>query len=151
VSECKNCLKETSNPKYCSSSCAAQINNRLSKKRKLKRECSLCDKLIRSNRKYCESCFIVASSAVDMTLEEATYDKHHRSSAFALVRSRARSTEKAKTTKACEHCGWDRHVEVCHKKPISDYPLSTMISEINSEDNLLILCPNCHWLFDHKS
>jgi predicted HNH restriction endonuclease len=24
-----------------------------------------------------------------------------------------------------------------------------MISEINKPENLIILCPNCHWEFDH--
>jgi len=86
----------------------------------------------------------------DLTLEEAIYQKHHKSSAFALVRSRARATKKATMTNACEKCGWDKHVEVCHKKPISEFPKTALLSEINSEDNLLILCPNCHWMFDHS-
>lgn len=149
---CISCGKETNNPKFCSRSCAARTNNKLQVKRKLEGTCHLCASRIMSSRKYCKKCFSRRPNAMkDMTLEEAIYEKHHKSSAFALVRSRARATKKAMETKACERCGWDKHVEVCHKKPISEYPKTTLVSEINSEDNLLILCPNCHWLFDHPT
>lgn len=49
----------------------------------------------------------------------------------------------------CEECGYDKHVEIAHIKSISSFREDTMISEINSFDNLKILCPNCHWEFDH--
>lgn len=149
---CNGCGKETINPKYCSRSCAATANNKVQVKRSLEGTCHSCACPIRSSRKYCKECFTRRPGAMqDMTLGEAIYDKHHPSSAFALVRSRARATKKATLTKVCERCGWDKHVEVCHKKPISEYPKTALLSEINSEDNLLILCPNCHWLFDHPA
>lgn len=50
----------------------------------------------------------------------------------------------------CEECGYDKHVEVAHIKSISSFPEDSMISEINSLDNLKLLCPNCHWEFDHQ-
>lgn len=148
---CVTCGKETKNPKYCSRSCAASTNNKVQVKRSLEGKCHLCDSPIMSSRKYCKKCFSRRPNAMkDLTLEEAIYQKHHKSSAFALVRSRARATKKATMTNACEKCGWDKHVEVCHKKPISEFPKTALLSEINSEDNLLILCPNCHWMFDHS-
>lgn len=36
----------------------------------------------------------------------------------------------------------------CHIKAIKLSIKSTRISEINSLDNLIALCPNCHWEFD---
>jgi len=84
-----------------------------------------------------------------MTLQEAIYWKHHKSSAFALVRSRARASEKMKKIKSCEICGYSKHVQACHKKPISSFSLNTKISIINENDNIMCLCPNCHWEYDH--
>jgi heterodisulfide reductase subunit B len=84
-----------------------------------------------------------------LTLGEAIYEQLHKSSAFALVRSRARAVFKDHP-QICQTCGYDKHVEICHKKAIKDFPHTALVSEINSPDNLLMLCPNCHWEFDHS-
>lgn len=49
----------------------------------------------------------------------------------------------------CAICGYDKHVEVAHIKPVSDFNDDTKISEINSLDNLIGLCPNHHWEYDN--
>jgi hypothetical protein len=49
----------------------------------------------------------------------------------------------------CSKCGYDKHIEVCHIKSIKDFDLETPISVINSLDNLMLLCPNCHWEKDY--
>lgn len=51
--------------------------------------------------------------------------------------------------KKCAICGYDKHVEIAHIKPVSEFDDNTLISEINSIDNLIALCPNHHWEFDH--
>lgn len=51
---------------------------------------------------------------------------------------------------SCSVCGYDKHVHICHIKPISSFDETSTLSEINSPDNLIILCPNCHWEFDHN-
>ena len=51
----------------------------------------------------------------------------------------------------CAHCGYDKHVEIAHVKPVSSFPQTALLLEINSRSNLLHLCPNCHWEFDHPS
>lgn len=84
--------------------------------------------------------------APDMTLAEAKYTKHHKSSAWNLVRARARA---ASPESPCQNCGYDKHTEVCHIKDISTFSEDTLISVVNSPDNLVRLCPNCHWEFDH--
>lgn len=50
--------------------------------------------------------------------------------------------------KKCK-CGYDKHVEVCHIKAIKDFDIDAPINEINSIDNLELLCPNCHWEKDN--
>lgn len=49
----------------------------------------------------------------------------------------------------CFVCGYDKYTEVCHKKSVSSFPGSATLDEINSLDNLISLCPNCHWEFDN--
>lgn len=85
------------------------------------------------------------------TLAEAKikYSKYVPAAAYNLVRARARSVIARLGIKACQTCGYDRHVEVAHKKPIGSFPPETPIDEINAPENLLVLCPNCHWEFDH--
>ena len=84
-----------------------------------------------------------------MTLDKAIYKKHHRSSAYGLVRIRARAYAKKLGFKSCSKCGYDKHVEIAHIKPISSFPLTALVSEINNKDNIMPLCPNCHWEFDN--
>ena len=50
----------------------------------------------------------------------------------------------------CMKCGYDKHVEVCHIKPIRQFSEDTLLSVINDKTNLLLLCPNCHWEYDNK-
>ena len=52
------------------------------------------------------------------------------------------------TGKGCFCCGFPLE-QVCHIKDISEFSPDTPICEVNAEDNLIVLCPNCHWLFDH--
>jgi len=49
----------------------------------------------------------------------------------------------------CVRCGYDKHIEVCHRRSLASFPDDTPISVVNSLDNLVGLCPNHHWEFDH--
>ena len=156
IVKCKNCEKKfekrqteinRSKNHYCSRRCAAIVNS--TGRNKKTKKCENCNELILSNRKKCPKC-IENFKPVDYTLSEAIYDKHHKSSAFALVRTRARTIAKNLGMNKCKKCGYDKHVEIAHIKPISSFPLDTKISEINNSKNLMPLCPNCHWEFDHQ-
>ena len=46
-------------------------------------------------------------------------------------------------------CGYYKHIEICHIKPIRDFPLDTPILEVNDLSNLIGLCPTHHWEFDN--
>lgn len=52
---------------------------------------------------------------------------------------------------ACQVCGYDKHVELAHIKPVSAFDNSETLGTINSENNLLVLCPNHHWEFDKQN
>lgn len=49
----------------------------------------------------------------------------------------------------CANCGYDKTVNVCHIKAVSDFDDEATIGEINALSNLIGLCPNCHWEYDH--
>lgn len=46
-------------------------------------------------------------------------------------------------------CGYDRHVDICHKRDIADFPDNTLLKTVNHIDNLVALCPTHHWEFDN--
>ena len=73
----------------------------------------------------------------------------HPSWSNTHIRSFARSWFRYKTKLPCAHCGYDKHVELAHIKDIASFPDDALLSEVNSEDNIIQLCPNCHWEFDN--
>lgn len=134
---------------YCSRSCA----NKGSPKRKKTKKCKICKALIFSDKKRCPECIknYIPKFSDSYKISEVIYTNHHKSSTFALIRTRARAIAKKLGWKSCKHCGYDKHIEICHIKPIKDFSEDSLISEVNHIDNLLPLCPNCHWEFDHKN
>ncbi len=109
-----------------------------------------CGEPIHNKSKTCRRCKISKeqSKADNFTLGDKRYDKL-ASSRYGYIRYRARMMGKVLDFKSCRNCGYDKHFEVCHIKSVSDFTDSTLISEINNPDNLIPLCPNCHWEFDN--
>lgn len=140
---------------FCSQSCSAKYHNSnptpriLKGRKKLQGSCINCQTPININRKYCKTCRPIFWNRQDITIGELIYSKGHRSNAFNHIRGRARTVAKNLGFKSCLNCGYDKHIEVCHKRDISDFPETAHISEVNSPDNLIPLCPNCHWEFDN--
>lgn len=147
MNKCLFCDIETKNKKYCSKSCSAKVNNLKPKRAKKQWHCKDCNVEVTHRRQFCDDCDPRCKG--DITLDEAIYKKHHRSSAFALVRSRARSVVKHEPA-VCEKCGYSKHVEVAHIKAVASFSGDTMLSVINDRSNLMLLCPNCHWEMDHN-
>ena len=151
--KCQHCEAETSNPKFCSRSCSTKFNNKAKPKRKPKpRHCSTCGKdfLISSHHyrsKRCPECF-VAPQTVGEIRKQLHLKNKHPSWIHAVVRQRARHAHKDKP-RICANCGYSLHVECCHIKPISSFPNEARVDEVNSDENVVLLCRNCHWEFDH--
>lgn len=149
---CVNCQTTTNNPKFCSMSCAAKYNNKLKPKRvKLPKLCKKCGSEVDRSRyaKLCSSCR--PNKGQDLSLSDALYRDNGQWNQYTLIRTRARAVAKQNNMNKCTKCGYDKHVEIAHIKPISSFPDTAMISEINHISNLMALCPNCHWEFDHPS
>ena len=147
--KCLNCNIETENPRFCSRSCSTSYANRNSPKRLKTKLCGNgCGAKILSSRTYCPACKNLGVNN-KVSIESVIYKDHHRSSSYALIRSRARAIMKNKP-QVCAKCGYNKHVEVAHVKSISEFTKETLLEEVNAIPNLMLLCPNCHWEFDNK-
>ena len=160
---CKNCginLMGIWQTTFCSRSCSARYNNVHFPKRKLKKiYCISCQtEIIRKSykdgirTKYCDQCrsFVRSKELLEnQCLRDVKgkrqYQKHSR------IRDHARSKYlKSNNPKYCIYCGYNKHFDVCHIKAVASYSEDTLVSEINSFDNLMALCKNHHWELDHK-
>lgn len=66
------------------------------------------------------------------------------------IREHSRAVyNRAKMPRACVVCSYNKHIEVAHIKPVSEFDNNETIAVINSLDNLVALCPNHHWEFDN--
>jgi hypothetical protein len=159
MNTCKNCGNPTKNPNYCSRSCSAKSTNKAFPKRKTARKCIVCGDSVASYRNsrcpvhHNEYMLTRFDYIKELTLEEYqskdSLKNLHPSSKNVHIRLLARTHFKDLRSKPCANCGYDKHVELCHIKPIREFSLTSKIKDINSYDNLIQLCPNCHWEFDN--
>jgi 5-methylcytosine-specific restriction endonuclease McrA len=161
MNKCLQCGKETINPKFCSRNCSATYtNSKFPKRIKTPHYCKICGKEIQKSgtyyKKICITCKTDRKSYSD-AIKNTTISEYkdklkrrnvHPSWLYGEIRGFARSWNK-NLPKKCMHCGYDKHVELCHIIPLSKFPDNTLLKEANSEDNIFILCPNCHWEFDN--
>ena len=50
----------------------------------------------------------------------------------------------------CIICGYNKHIDVAHIVAVKDFSDDTLLQVINHIDNLIALCPNHHWEYDHN-
>lgn len=146
------CEMKNSKNLFCSQSCAGSFNNKLHIKRVTIKTCVKCNKpLINTRKQYCLDCAkLHARNTIDKTIEETMTGKDFAANRFREIRRQARTILKNEK-KICKNCGYDKHVEVCHKTAISSFPKETPVREVNNLGNLMFLCPNCHWEHDYQN
>jgi len=149
VAVCPVCGQKTRNPKFCSRSCVAKLNNILVPKRRPGGRCCLCGSPVALRARYCaehKPNKTVHRSQPLGAFQELTRVAAHR---WSRVRMDARRKYHAAFPQKCVHCGYAKHIDVCHKRSLASFPDDTPLAVVNSLDNLVGLCPNCHWEFDH--
>ena len=112
--------------------------------------CRMCGVSIRNGKTgLCKSCLWIqmilnTGKLTKIELVKGSYTPRNR---YQCIRNHAHNCMKKiyKHEIKCAVCGYMSHVELCHKKPIGDFPDTALLSEINSESNLVYLCPNHHW------
>jgi hypothetical protein len=146
---CQNCGRETRNPKFCSRSCAASHNNIRIPKRHPEGKCFVCEAPIPARQKFCPEHRLNKPLDRSQPIRLIADRSEHPACRHARLRQDARRQYLQAFPSTCVRCGYDKHIEVCHKRSLTSYPLDTPISVVNSLENLVGLCPNCHWEFDH--
>lgn len=131
--------------KFCNQSCSAKHSNH---NRTVTKMCK-CGNLILKREKECETCKqkrrIHTKTKNDLFAENKSWQ-----TVGSAIRKDANFVfEKHGRPRVCTACGYNIHTEICHIRPVSDFPNDALIDDINAPDNLVALCPNCHWEFDN--
>lgn len=136
---------------FCSEKCSSKFDDFVKPTGELNSECKSCFSPISSCYTWCSDCAENLSEKIkrpDMTIGELK-EKFPYPAWRKKTSLQGRKTVRD-TPNKCHHCEYDKHVEVCHIKPVQDFPSDAMyISEINAPQNLLKLCPNHHWEMDY--
>lgn len=154
---CLVCSNFTINKKFCSSKCYGLFKL---KKEKKKYFCKGCQCIIaigweNVRNHYCDLCIKNGKNPNiknwDLVKQGELKSKLGTQQFHARVRALSRVFYKrSDKPKLCCICGYDKFYEVCHIIPINKFNDNSTIAEINSLTNLIALCPNCHWEFDHN-
>lgn len=132
---CLHCGKETKNPKFCNRSCAAKYNGVKFPKRKPEGKCFSCSIPVPSQRKYCHECY------------NKKFSKFSIDESGLKVKKLSAETIKKNIIKTKGHQCWE-----CKNTTWNGFPIPLEMDHIdgnslnNNENNLRILCPNCHAL-----
>ena len=130
---------------FCSRSCATSYHNLVSAKRTVSGECKQCGVPLSRRYIYCAECRQLREFQ-NKTIAEVIC-KSNKASKYCRIREQARKLYQHIT--ACEVCGYDKHVEICHIKPLSSFELTALVFTANERANIAVLCPNCHWELDN--
>lgn len=155
--------------KFCSNSCSAKYNNksrekdlsfiekrneRLSRlknsKSKYKYNECVCGEFKKNTSKECSECR--KKNSIGNKSYKYYKDKYSNwwSARVPISRNARKVYKESRRPESCFNCGYDKHIEICHIKAVSEFDENTLIKEINDINNLIALCPNCHWEFDNK-
>jgi hypothetical protein len=148
--------------KFCSRSCSAKFNNikRIKSDFIAHKACNICKNNFEikrrpsgtfSSKKICPSCVDNNINSINMkTKGDLFLSRKNWQSARSIIQKNANKTYlKSNNSKKCKICGYDLFIEIAHIKSVSSFPATTLISEINSIDNLIALCRNHHWEYDN--
>jgi hypothetical protein len=128
-----------------------KINPKLVKNFCSKCNCSFLSK--RNKRKFCPDCW--ASEKTLIYIENKTKKelfsrcKNWQSARSSIIKHARKVFDKNDGQYECFKCGYNKHVEICHKKQVKDFSDDSIIKEINDFFNLIALCPTHHWEFDN--
>lgn len=143
---CQNCGAVTSNPKFCTKSCAALFNNRRTdiRRRQPEGSCRDCGATIKTSRVYCLDCRVRRrdSLVIEASNSNAGKNPYTRAQARRLYILAGRPL-------SCVICRYSSHVDICHVKDVRTYPVGTPYTIVNDQANLIALCKNHHWEFDN--
>jgi HNH endonuclease len=162
--------------KFCNRSCAASYNNSRYIKVVSKTggvvNCEKCGDIVYLkkassggyiSRRFCDRC-VYSIKSENASGDKGFFGTPHNVITKGDIRNKYGKTELfrarvsyvarrnyANSGKAyvCARCGYDKTIQICHIRAIADFGDEATLEEINSINNLVALCPNHHWEFDH--
>ena len=158
IVKCLCCGKEIETPegwkitrKFCSSSCAAKYNNKVrgSKSHEKYKSCIYCGKELTGKSKYAKFC----SSECEQNYKQEEYVKRWKNGEETGIKGRYEISERIrrylfeKYDCKCQKCGWGEVNPKTNKIPLQVHHIDGNCLN-NKEENLQLLCPNCHSLTD---
>lgn len=144
----KEILTGDKRKKFCNSSCAASYNNRLYHRKKEEKRCLNCGAILSNNRsKYC-------SRDCQSEFEYKSYisrwkeGKENGLSGEGGISDRIRRYLFEKNNCKCQQCGWGERNAFSDRIPLQIHHIDGDFKN-NIEENLQLLCPNCHSLTEN--
>lgn len=143
-------LSDVKVKKFCCSSCAAQYNNKKYPKKQAKNKfnkCLNCGKefdTVKYNKKYCSSS-CQAEHKYKQYIEEWKLGLQNGLSGKYQTSDYIRRYLFEKYDNKCCRCGWSEINPTSGRIPLQIHHVDGNYKN-NSEDNLELLCPNCHAL-----
>lgn len=155
--------KSTLSPRnFCSTSCSTTVTNvGNSRNPRKSRVCSSCKTEFMPSKKHRSLLICLDCKSIPSIVEKAKYatktdyekmisvDGKHPSWVASHIRLFNRSWNKDLRKIPCQKCGYSLHVDLAHIKAVKEFEGSALMKDINDPDNILVLCKNCHWEFDH--
>lgn len=164
IVQCKECfdffekklsqINKTKNH-FCSRSCAAKFNNKgIQRNPSKERICKSCNITFRlssthKSKSHCQSCKMEPVYG-SMTLGE--YRIRYKGSGpgmYSYLRYLNREWNSHLRSLPCAICNYSKYVELAHIKSLKNLPDSVTIFQANAKENVIQLCPNCHWELDN--
>lgn len=155
VIQVKGKVPSTRRKKFCDKSCSASHSNRGRRRwpEPQPKRCPVCKTSHHNRGVYCSRpCRTYKTREALYSTPKGTLFSKRRNwqSARSTIQEYARKAyEEAGLPLACLVCGYVKHYEVSHIKSVASFPDSAKVGEINTLENLVALCPNHHWEFDH--
>jgi 5-methylcytosine-specific restriction endonuclease McrA len=162
---CKNCeepimpregeiLSEARAKVFCCRSCSAIYNNKhrtIARNGRRFKTCGGCGKKTYAKGGLCRKCTSSSHAKFLSMTKGDLKDRrgNYQSWRSSINRHAIKTFRSSGKQYACAICGYDINIEVHHIVPVSNFLDSALISEINSLDNLIALCPNHHWEVEH--
>lgn len=131
---------------YCNASCAAITTNK-NRNHKLNKTCKICGKTINSRSNFCSNtCFqeYKQQQQVENWRAGLILGTKGQSGVATFIRTYLKN----KYNNSCQLCGWNEVHPITGNVPLQIHHIDGDCTN-NKEENLQLLCPNCHSLTEN--
>jgi len=146
---------KTDTHKYCSTKCRVYESVKIFNK-KHSGNCKHCGNALKKIKATCcKKCMnldktnTIKSMTFGEFISELRTKRSYPGDYSRPIRGFARSWNATLLKNPCQVCGYYIHIELAHRTAISSSHPDMTLGEINSPDNIFVLCRNHHWEYDN--